>query len=138
MSKKLGKIMRLWLGEDEGGEIIYTATDNERNSVLTVGAQTYRSANNARGHYNKISLKAWSISSNFIFTESLLISLAGAMETGDTIYLEFGEETASGGTTYTKFYRGEALISSITFAGQGNNVVQMNVQLAGTGAITVI
>lgn len=138
MSKRLGKILRLYIGEDEGGQVVYTATDNERNSLLTTGAQTTQSANNARGYYNKITLKAWSISSNFILNETQLVSLIGAMETGDSIYLEFGEETTTGGTTYTRFYRGIALISSITFAGQGNNVVQMNVQFVGDGALTVI
>ena len=125
--KILGKLTGLYI--QDSGAVTYTQAQGERACILTVTTQTIAGAGNARGYRNQGTLRSWGISANLIMSVEMFGRLYACMK--DRTYLDvmFHDDVAH------KDYKGKALVARIVFAGQGNNVVQLNAVLIGSGAL---
>ena len=104
----------------------------ERSATLEVKVGTKRSASVPRGTKGNASLRSWSINGQFFFSKNAFATMFYAIKNGTSLlwyvytdYLGNGDETLD--------FSGRGIVTSLSFAGQGNTLVKLNITVKGTG-----
>lgn len=125
-----GRILRLYTGTGSQ-EMVYTNIQEQKSAQLNVVQYSISGAGSDRGIKNYKTMLGWLVSGNIYLTDAMFRTFVLAIKDRTKLNIQFGD---TGGT----LYRGKVLVQSAIVSSKGNNLVVLNVNLQGTGALVMV
>ena len=122
------------------GRLLYIAIGStpvkivgEKNSTFTLSMNAVAGAGSARSSKHHAANKSWSIQTQVLLSYSDFATLFNSMRNGTTPYIRF--QTPMSNSRY-RYFKGECVITRLSFAGQGKGLVSLNISAIGAGKPT--